>query len=599
MRHHNKQFIFLVTIFLLTTLAACSPISNRQARRVVPRPTGKLIPEAKKNDTLASLDPTATTPEDYPPPELNQEEDQEVSGEEVAVSEPEPDLSLEQEVQDLDALGWEGKVTMEDLDDPSIQYDFPVQINKQVKYYLDLFQTNQRNNFAAWLGRSSRYLPMIKQELQEAGLPLDLAYLPMIESGYSLTAVSKANAVGPWQFMAGTGRDYGLNVDKYVDERRDPAKSTKAAVAFLSDLYHQFNSWPLAVASYNAGGGKMDQAVKKYQTNNFWELAQGDFLAQETKRYVPKLIAAIIIARNPTRYGFTEIAYQEPLTFDSVSVPRATPLQKVALALNEPLEKIQHLNRELSLSITPPNRESYRINIPVGKREMLAQNLPRVHTNIVTEYKNHVVRPNESLAQIAKTYNLSKITLLKANNLQHAKLSTGQHIRVPIQVASHSLMAETKVAAAPAKRAPAPDGSATVHKIKAGETIAVIAKQYDVTPEQIADWNELEDINEIQVGQELEINNASPVVAKAPTPAKAQAAAKPQVVAKATAKKTTAAPGKKGKAVAATYKVRGGDNLWLIAQKYNVSTDEIKKINNLKDDQLQPGRQLLIPTEEG
>ncbi len=226
----------------------------------------------------------------------------------LSLENAEPKGSLDQELAALRQTGmWESNtspVTRRDIENSS--YIFPIVLNKQVQMYLDLFQTRQRGIFTSWLSRSSVYLPLMKKELKDAGLPEELVYLSMIESGYNQRACSPANAVGLWQFMHGTGRQYNLDVNTYVDERRDAEKSTKAAVAFLADLYKEFGDWHLAVAAYNGGPGKIRKGLEKYAVNNFWELAREDYLALETKRYVPKLIAAIIIAKNPEKFGFSE-----------------------------------------------------------------------------------------------------------------------------------------------------------------------------------------------------------------------------------------------------------------------------------------------------
>ncbi|MHB8149114.1 MAG: lytic transglycosylase domain-containing protein [Desulfobulbia bacterium] len=315
-------------------------------------------------------------------------------------------------------------------------------MNNQVEYYLDYFQNRHRKTFAKWLARSSRYLPMIKKELSLAGLPEDLAYLPMIESGFNPTVSSHASAVGTWQFMRATGKSYGLEVNKYVDERRDPVKSTKAAVAYLSNLYKQFDSWHLAVAAYNAGEGRIKRAMKQSDTEDFWEIAQSQYIHSETKLYVPQLIAAIMIAKDPEKYGFDDIDYDEPLEYDTVRVPRGTPIKAVALACNLPDEEILALNRHLSKAITPPSEADYPLRVPPGTKESVIENLPKVRVVTVTKFNTHVVKRGETLTTIRKKYKLSKTTLLKANNLEQERLSLGQHLRIPYQTTDYKLSDE-------------------------------------------------------------------------------------------------------------------------------------------------------------
>lgn len=502
-----------------------------------------------------------------------------------ALTPAETDQTLEQEVQDLDKLGsWEegdGKQLLVD----EITYDFPVTINKQVEYYLDFFQNKQHQTFSLWLARSGRYLPLITKELEEAGLPTDLAYLPMIESGYNLTAYSKAKAVGPWQFIRATAVHYNLRVDDYVDERRDPVRSTQAAVRYLSDLYAMFDSWHLAVAGYNAGEGRIQKAVRRYKTTNFWELAQQRYLNIETKRYVPKLIAAIMIAKSPEEYGFTDIQYETPLEFDTIKVPRWTNLQAVATATNCALDEIVKLNLQLRQKVTPPDMESCEIKVPKGKGEIASNNLPRIHVAISTAFKSHTIRKNDTIASICRKYNLNKKTLLKANNLRKAKLVAGNVLRIPYQVQDYKLLSKEEMANR--NHYASSHNQFILHTIKPGETLSQIATLYGVSPQRIASWNDLTSINKIQAGQQLSLyitplfaNNAVGI----------------------TANTTHQSLGIEGdepprKHEVTYYKVQGGDNLWTIARKFNIRSADIMRWNNLKDNLIHPGLELILQKE--
>ena len=213
----------------------------------------------------------------------------------------ETEAELEEELSGLQKIGpWEEGIS---LDRPAEEVDitrgFPLTINKQVRFYLDLFQNKQHHYFQKWLERSTLYLSDIEKELKKSDLPRDLAYLAMIESGFNPLAYSPAHAAGLWQFITTTGRKYNLKINSWIDERRHPYKSTRAAAAYLADLYDEFDDWYLAVAAYNAGEGKIKQAIRKYKTRDFWKIAQTRYLHLETKRYVPKLIAAILIAPRP------------------------------------------------------------------------------------------------------------------------------------------------------------------------------------------------------------------------------------------------------------------------------------------------------------
>lgn len=351
-------------------------------------------------------------------------------------------LALSPEISELAQLNAWDVLPLLSTGEETEAYDFPVTMNEQVEYYLDFFTNRHRKTFARWLARSARYLPMIKEEFARAGLPLDLAYLPMIESGFNTTAISRASAVGTWQFMRATGRDYGLTVNDYVDERRDPVKSTKAAAAYLSKLYKDFDSWHLAVAAYNAGEGRIKRAMKQSEKDDFWAIAKSQYIHSETKLYVPQLIAAIMIAKDPEKYGFADIDYAEPLDYEIVHVPKGTQLKAVAVACNLPEEKIVALNLHLSKSITPPSEMDYPLRVPTGTKDTITKNLSRVRKVTSTEFNIHEVGRGETLTTISKKYKLSKTTLLKANNLEYERLSLGQHLRIPSQTTAYKLTDE-------------------------------------------------------------------------------------------------------------------------------------------------------------
>jgi len=421
-------YALFLALFAAGSLTACAPLAEQTGpvQESLPRP-----PEIKPSPRIfeqsgKSVEPPAETTEFAP----------EISEQPVLI------LPLSPEINELAQVNpWE-ILPLIATGEETEAYDFPVTMNEQVEYYLNFFSNRHRKTFARWLARSSRYLPMIKEEFAKAGLPLDLAYLPMIESGFNTTATSRASAVGAWQFMRATGQDYGLAVNKYVDERRDPVKSTKAAAAYLAKLYKDFDSWHLAVAAYNAGEGRIKKAMKQSDQDDFWEIAKSQYIHPETKLYVPQLIAAIMIAKDPEKYGFTDIEYEDPLEYETVHVPRGTPIKAVAVACNLPDEKILALNRHLHKAITPPTEPDYPLRVPPGTRDLVTQNLPKVRRVTVTEFNIHEVGRGETLTTISKKYKLSKTALLKANNLEHERLSLGQRIRIPVQTSGYRISDE-------------------------------------------------------------------------------------------------------------------------------------------------------------
>lgn len=274
---------------------------------------------------------------------------------------PDIDRALEQEMKK-----WELQKT----------FDMPIQVNKQVRNYIYYFSTDRKEIFGRYLARSTRYLPMIKKIFADYGLPEDLAYLAMIESGFSNRARSSANAVGMWQFIKGTAVRYGLRVDSYIDERRDPEKATQAAAKYLLDLYKQFGSWYLAAASYNCGEGRVQKEIdRNLDAKNYWELVEKYSLPSETQNYVPQMIAATIIAKNPEKYGFKRIPYQQPLQYEQVKVSEPTSLQAVAVATGTSLDDIADLNPELLRKVTPPEYSAYLVKIPPNKKDAFLANI--------------------------------------------------------------------------------------------------------------------------------------------------------------------------------------------------------------------------------
>ena len=394
-----------------------------------------------------------------------------------------------------------------EFSDPDVQYDLPMVLNEQVRFFIDQYLTSHRKVFARWLARSGRFLPMIQEELAKAGLPQDLSYLPMIESGFRVTAYSPAKAVGAWQFIQSTGKLYGLTVNKEIDERCDPVKSTGAAIRFLSDLYEEFNSWPLALAAYNSGGGRVRNAIEKTGSTDFWELAKSRYLPAETKYYVPKLLAAIIVAKNPDRYGFDEVEYESPLAYETVEVPASTHLAAVALAAGTGLEDIHSLNRHLRRAVTPSGQKICQLCVPVGTSELINQNLPLVRTTVTTKFKTHVVKKKENAARISKKYGISKQTLLKVNRLREARIKPGLRLQIPYQVKSFRLADKPEPRQAAAQsRQPEESGREPIrHRVRAGESLYQLSRRYNVSIEKIVSWNNLRDPRRLSVGQVLDI----------------------------------------------------------------------------------------------
>jgi membrane-bound lytic murein transglycosylase D len=313
-----------------------------------------------------------------------------------------------------------------------VDYDIPIVINDRVEYFIDYFQHRVDKSFAKWLARAPQVVPYMRARFQQAGLPEDLIYLSLIESGFSPLAASHASAVGYWQFIAGTARRYGLKVDRWVDERRDLERSTEAAIAYLKDLHQMFGSWYLAAAAYNSGEAKIQKAIEKYGSENLWELAEFSYLRSETKDYVPKLIAATLIAKEPERYGFAEVQPLAPMPVDSVTVPTQTDLRVIAAAAGTSVETIRALNPGLRSHATPPDVRDFAVRVPQGSGAVFAQRLARVPPSLRFVERTHVVRRGETPSRIAAEYGIPTVELMAENGIRNPRaLRVGQRLRIP------------------------------------------------------------------------------------------------------------------------------------------------------------------------
>lgn len=313
--------------------------------------------------------------------------------------------------------------------------DVPIVVNKNVESFIRYFQTSGRKYFEKWLGRSKDYMSMLQGILKENGLPEDLSYIALIESGLNPTVRSRANAVGMWQFIKGTATRYGLRVDWWIDERMDPEKATYAAAKYFKNLYGMFDSWYLAAASYNAGEGRVSRAIKRHGTEDFWELAavKKRSLHRETREYVPKYLAALTIAKDPESYGFEAVDFTEGLRYDKVRVSQATDLRVIADASGTTVEEIRRLNPELLRWFTPPNYPGYEVKIPAGKAEMFAENMGKIPPAKRIAFLQHKVRRGETVSKIAKRYGTSVKPIQYLNNINGTRLKPGTVIMIPVR----------------------------------------------------------------------------------------------------------------------------------------------------------------------
>ena len=320
---------------------------------------------------------------------------------------------------------------------------YSVVMNDQVRFFVDRFTGDRREAVDLWMSRAGRYLGMIRDVLQRNGLPEDLAFTAMIESGFNPLAVSRAGAKGLWQFMAATARRYGLRVDQWVDERLDPEKATGAAAAYFRDLHGIFGSWTLAQAAYNAGEMKVVRAMKVTGARDFWPLTRTPHLARETKEFVPQIQAAVLIGRDPSRYGF-EVKDPDPVAVERVPVPPSTDLRPLAAAAGLSAEALRGLNPTLVKGVTPPDAP-YQVKIPADRRDEIMTALSPSRRTAVAHGPGatrasgstqvHVVRPRETINSIAKRYGVKAGDVLRLNSLDgHEAIRPGDRLRIADRV---------------------------------------------------------------------------------------------------------------------------------------------------------------------
>jgi membrane-bound lytic murein transglycosylase D len=403
----------------------------------------------------------------------------------------------------------------------TVTHDIPIPLNQKVLSYITLFQGRLRDFIQEGLTRGAKYLPMIQNVFRAEGLPLDLAYIPLIESAFKPNALSRAKAKGVWQFMSGTGRENGLRLDWYVDERSDPEKATVAAAKYLSTLAEMFEGdWHLALASYNGGPGRVQRAMKRGRQTDFWKLAGAKtrYLPRETREYVPMILAAIVVARNPQQYGFELDADDESFVYDTVTLPAALDLRRVAEWTDSTIDEIQALNPELRRWTTPVRDTAYELRVPVGSADVVLARLQESDPSQLATLNFYSVKRGETITTIARKLKVGRTDLAEANYLKtNARLAVGQQLMVPreatvLMAARTDLPAPGASAAVAADRvAPAVDTDSgdgepvkSYYRVKRGDTLAAIAQMFNTTVAALRRWNSLAGTT-IRVGERLTV----------------------------------------------------------------------------------------------
>jgi membrane-bound lytic murein transglycosylase D len=396
-------------------------------------------------------------------------------------------------------------------------HDVPIPQNSRVLSYVELFQGRLREYIEESLTRGTKYLPMVQEVFRAEGIPLDLAYIPIIESGFKTNALSRAKAKGPWQFMKATAVEQGLKHNWYIDERSDPEKATLAAAKYLKSLYKLFDGdWHLVLAAYNGGMGRLQRAMRRSGVSDFWRLSSSSrYLPRETREYVPLILAAIIVARNPTQYGF-EIVAEEPVAYEKVVVPRAIDLRRVAEWTGSSIDEIQALNPELRRWTTPLRATDYELKVPIGTADQFRSRLAVAGPGDLVTLKYHTVKRGESLATIARKLRVSRLDLAEANHISvRSRLRAGQKLVIPrapatLLTSNTQYSAPTAVASrefsgsVPVPDTPKAAPRTVTYRVKRGDTLFGIARAFDTTVDQIKSLNGLRS-NVITPGRRLKI----------------------------------------------------------------------------------------------
>lgn len=518
-------------------------------------------------------------------------------------------------LEDLEAL-------IPRLPDRNFELSLPSPIPHEVLQAMRVFTGPGREYFDRWLRRKGRYEAMIQGKLAERGMPRDLLYLSMIESGFNPKAWSHASASGLWQFIRGTGRRYGLADDWWEDARRDPVRATDAALDYLEDLYAEFGDWQLAMAAYNCGEGRVRRQLRQEGSQSYWNMS----LPRETRYYVPKVLAAMIIGRNPAVFGFAAAAdsAHPPLRLDTLTITRALPLRGIASVLGIPEDSVKAMNPALRRWSTPPNRPSYVLYLPEGARETFLAGLDRIDTMPAVSLRTSRVRRGQTLSGIAARNGVSVAAIQAANGLRGTRLRIGQVLTIPVPGASEEYAdagADSDV----------PDESSSLaiasrHAVRSGETLGGIAARYRVSIGTLRAANDMRPGDVLKAGRVLSIpvggsvsDGGEEVVARAGSTRRVHVVRRGETLSaiairygvrvadlrtwnrlrgngiRAGQRLSVRIPARVAVSSGLEYySVRRGDNLWAISSRFGSTVDELRRMNEGLSEDLQPGQRIRV-----
>lgn len=481
----------------------------------------------------------------------------------------------------------------------------PLVINGHVEQNIRYLQERGRRHFEHWLYLSGKYFPIMRRVFRDEGVPEELMFLSMIESGLNPVARSWARAVGLWQFVKGTGRLYGLTGNFWYDERRDFEKATRAAAQHLKGLYADFGDWYLVLAAYNSGAGRVRHAIRRSNSADFWRMRP--HLPRETRNYVPQYIAAAVMGLDPRTYGF-DVAPSDPLNFESVSIDGCVDFSVLAKCAGTDVETIRELNPELLQWCTPPGTKGYRLRIPAGSSQAFAQNFAKIPDDQKRDWLVVTVKKGQTLASIARKYRISSALLAEVNHMTgKRRISAGKPLLIPVSASSKSFVAtltaddsrdgmRTRNVSAKKYTAATAGKEKLSYRVKKGDTIGGIAKLYDVRVSDLRLWNEIPYGSSIRAGSTIAVWEPKERAADYRNIDTSSQSGRSQFAA------ATASPARDHPIQAGTswikYRVRSGDNLKRIAARFAVSIADIQEWNGLTSDEIRKGQSLDIAVED-
>ena len=498
-------------------------------------------PDASRDDSIDAVEPLPEEPTPY---------------EEISPA-PHDELgSIEPTIKPADA---EAFIEVAEAERPTI--DFPIEINDRVLAFIDLYTVRRPDQFRAGLVRSGQHLDRLRRIFREEGLPEDLVYFAHVESAYKTSAYSRARAKGIFQFIAATGRRYGLKIDYWVDERSDPEKSARASAAYLRDLHEEFGDWYLALAGYNAGEGKIRRALRRSGRKDFWGIARTSYIRRETKNYVPAILAAILISKQPENYGFSFVP-DEPIDYETVSVDGAVDMRILAECAGVEPGVLKKLNPALRRNQTPPSM-SWDLHVPAGTGDPLLTALAEIPESERVLHVRHRVRRGDTLSQISRRYGVTVYGVQQANGMGRSTLiREGRTLLIPTSSAARF------PASAGAAYEPPADGDGVVrYRVRRGDNLWTIASRYGTSTHAIAKRSGISVRSTLRIGQTL-----------------------------------TILPGDRSRGSAGsgsttvTHRVRRGDTLWDIATRYGTTPRAIASASGISTrSTLRVGQRLTVP----